>query len=95
MSRAFVKEDADGGAPAPRYRLPPRDDPGFPFAAARALLAGADRGDTSSAEDATGYLWGDHRLRAEVESLRAEAVDRDDDRLASLAERFLRAGRDS
>ncbi len=89
MSRAFVKEDSDGAAP--RYSLPPRDDPGFGRAAARALLAGANQGDTSSAEDATGLTWGDPRLVAEVRSVLREAEDRDDDRLITLAERFLRA----
>jgi hypothetical protein len=89
MSRAFVKED-DGGAP-PRIPLPSRDDPGFPLAAARALQAGANRGDTTSAEEATGYTWGDGRLVPEVRSLLREATERDDDRLVTLAERFLRA----
>jgi hypothetical protein len=44
MSRAFVNEDS-GQAPE-RYPLPARDDPGYPLAAARALLRGADLGDT-------------------------------------------------
>ena len=48
MSRAFVNEDA--GAAPERYPLPPRDDPGYPLAAARALLRGADVGDTPGAE---------------------------------------------
>lgn len=89
MSRAFVKEDSDG-APE-RYPLPPRDDPGFPLAAAGALLDGANRGDTASAEDATGYLWGDPRLADQVRQLRAEALHRGDDRREVLADRFLRA----
>ena len=89
MSRAFVNEDNDGAAP--RYSLPGPDDPGFPIAAARALLAGANQGDTSSAEEATGYLWGDRRLIGEVGRLLGEATDSDDDRMITLAERFLRA----
>lgn len=89
MSRAFVKEDSDGAAP--RYPLPPRDDPGFPLAAARALLAAANRAETSSAEEATGFAWGDGRLEAEIRQLRAEAVERSDDRMETLADRFLRA----
>lgn len=89
MSRAFVKEDSDGAAP--RYPLPPRDDPGYPLAAARALLAGANAGDTASAEAATGYLWGDPRLVAELRQLRLEAIERRDDRAEVLAERYLRA----
>lgn len=89
MSRAFVKEDSDGAAP--RYSLPPSDDPGFPMAAARALLAGANQGDTASAEEATGIPWGDRRLIASMRALLGEATDRDDDRTATLAERYLRA----
>ena len=88
MSRAFVKEDSDGAAP--RYSLPPRDDPGYPLAAARALLAGANNGDTASAEEATGFTWGDVRLVAEIRALRHEAEQRDDDLVVTLAERFLR-----
>ena len=52
MSRAFVNEDGPEGPP-PLYGLPPREDPGYPLAAARALLAGANAGDTASAELAT------------------------------------------
>ena len=48
MSRAFINEDA-GGEPPGQYGLPPRGDPGFPLAAARALLRGADQGDTPRA----------------------------------------------
>jgi hypothetical protein len=89
MSRAFVKED--GAEPPPRYALPPREDPGYPLAAARALLAGANRGDSASAEEATGYRWGDPRLAEQVRRIRDDAVAADDDRLEALAERFLRA----
>jgi hypothetical protein len=93
MSRAFVKEDA--GEPPPRYHLPPRDDPGFPLAAARALLLGANRGDTISAEEATGFSWGDARLIEPVRQLHTEALERGDDRFELLAERFLRAASES
>lgn len=89
MSRAFVKEDSDG--PAPRYPLPPRDDAGFPLAAARALLAAANRAETESAEDATSYTWGDRRLVTEIQQLRQEAIDQQNDRMETLADRFLRA----
>lgn len=89
MSRAFVNEDA-GGEPLGRYPLPPRDDPGFARAAARALLRGADQGDTPGAEAATGYYFGDPVLRAEVERILLEAREDGDDRLEQLAERFLR-----
>ena len=89
MSRAFVKEDGD--EPGPRYSLPPRDDPGFPRAAARALIAGANRGDSASAEEATGFGWGDPRLIDEVRQLLDQAVADEDDRTESLAARYLRA----
>jgi hypothetical protein len=88
MSRAFVNEDA-GEAPG-HYPLPPRDDPGYSLAAARALLHGADRGDTPGAEAATGYFWGDAALAPEVERILAEARDDGNERLEQLAERFLR-----
>ncbi|MEO8450023.1 MAG: hypothetical protein ABI647_09545 [Gemmatimonadota bacterium] len=89
MSRAFVKEDSD--APPPRYPLPPVDDPGFSLAAAQALLSGANAGDSASAEEATGYRWGDPRLVGEITRLRDEAIKREDDRTEMLADRFLRA----
>jgi hypothetical protein len=89
MSRAFVNEDAGGDAGA-RYPLPARDDPAFALAAARALLRGADQGDTPGAEAATGFYWGDPALKAEVERLLVEARDDGDERLEQLAERFLR-----
>lgn len=90
VSRAFVNEDGPEGPP-PLYGLPPREDPGYPLAAARALLAGANAGDTASAELATGYFWGDPALRDEMNQLVDEAMDRDDDRMDQLARRFLRA----
>ena len=89
MSRAFVKED-DDGAPA-RFPLPAAGDPAFPLAAARALLQGANQADTASAEEATGHPWGDRRLVPAVRVLLAEALDRGDDRIVTLATRFLRA----
>jgi len=88
MSRAFVNEDA-GDAPG-HYPLPPRDDPGYPLAAARALLRGADQGDTPGAEAATGYFWGDPALAPEVQRILNEARDDRNERLEQLAERFLR-----
>lgn len=89
MSRAFVNEDAGTGE-APRYPLPSREDPAFDSAAARALLAGADVGDTASAEAATGYYWGEPKLRPLVERILDEARQDGDERLEQLAERFLR-----
>ncbi|HZN97765.1 MAG TPA: hypothetical protein VFB61_08550 [Gemmatimonadales bacterium] len=89
MSRAFINEDA-GAGDAPRYPLPSRSDPSFDLAAARALLHGADLGDTASAEVATGYYWGEPKLRPLVERIRDEALEDGDERLEQLAERFLR-----
>ena len=91
MSRAFVKEDAGAwGDPGKRYSLPPRDDPGYDEAAAEALLEAARAGDTGSAESATGYYWGEKRLRHYVVVIRQKAESEGDERLAQLAERFLR-----
>jgi hypothetical protein len=89
MSRAFVNEDAGGEGPR-SYALPRRDDPGFDAAAARALLRGADEGDSASAEAATGYVFGEPKLRAYVEQILEEARASGDERLEQLAERFLR-----
>lgn len=91
MSRAFVKDDAEGPDPRVRYPLPPRDDPAFDEAAARALLQGANQGDSFGAEEATGYAWGDARLVPIMTRLRDEAIERGDDRMETLAERYLRA----
>ena len=91
MSRAFVKEDgAAWGDPGRRYSLPARDDPNFDEAAAEALLEGARTGDTGSAESATGYYWGEKKLRPYVQTILVRATDEGDERLAQLAERFLR-----
>lgn len=90
MSRAFVNEDAGGGGARRRIPLPPRDDPDYDSAAAEALLESARAGDTGSAEEATGYYWGERRLRPHVERIRDRALAEGDDRLAQLATRFLR-----
>jgi hypothetical protein len=90
MSRAFVNEDAGGGAPRRDYGLPPRDDPEFDAAAASALLEAARAGETESAEAATGYYWGEPKLRDHVKRILARARKDGDDRLEQLAERFLR-----
>jgi hypothetical protein len=89
MSRAFVKEDA--GGPERRYSLPPKTDAGYDAAAAWALLEGANAGDSYSAELATGYRWGEPKLRPYVEQILQEARDAANERLEQLAERFLRA----
>ncbi|MFN2636000.1 MAG: hypothetical protein ABR585_03105 [Gemmatimonadaceae bacterium] len=90
MSRAFVKEDAGWGDPGKHYSLPSRSDPGYDEAAAEALLEGARAGDTGSAESATGYYWGEQKLRSYVERIRTRAEREGDERLQQLAERFLR-----
>lgn len=90
MSRAFVNEDAGGGLPRRGYGLPSREDPGFDAAAAEALLEAARAGETESAEIATGYYWGEPRLREHVQRILARARASGDDRLEQLAERYLR-----
>ncbi len=91
MSRAFVNEDSQSwGDPSRRFVLPPRDDPEYDAAAAGALLEGAREGATGSAEAATGYYWGEPRLRPHVERILADARAAGDDRLEQLAARFLR-----
>lgn len=93
MSRAFVNDDAGGPDSRARYPLPPPGDPGFEEAVAWALLRGANEGDSQGAEEATGYLWGDARLAGIMTRLRDEAVEREDDRMETLANRYLRAVR--
>lgn len=91
MSRAFVNEDANQwGDPSRRFVLPDRDDPGFDEAAAEALLEAARDGQTGSAEMATGYYWGEARLKPHVERILARARAQGDERLTQLAERFLK-----
>ena len=75
--------------PRRNYGLPKRDDPEFDRAAARALLEAARVGETQLAERATGYYWGEPRLRPHMEELLVEAEAAKDDRLEQLARRFL------
>ena len=90
MSRAFVNEDAGSKGPRRDYHLPPRDDPGFDRVAAHALLEAARINETESAEEATGYYWGEPRLASHVREILAAAQAAGDERLAQLANRFLR-----
>ena len=90
MSRAFVNEDSgQWGNPGRRFDLPDRNDPGFDAAAAEAMLEAAREGDTGSAEMATGYYWGEERLRPFVEEILIRARAANDERLIQLAERFV------
>jgi len=92
VSRAFVNEDA-GGTPEPEYRLPDAESPYYEEAAAWALLQGADAGDSRSAEEATGYRWGDPLLVEHVTRILEGAQEEGQDRVAQLARRFLREAR--
>ena len=93
MSRAFVKEDDN--EPVRRFALPERRDPSYPAAAALALLEAACDGETSAAEEATGYRWGDPHLKQHVERLleqeRELPADEQNRRFMQVARRYLRA----
>ncbi len=91
MSRAFVNEDAgQWGNPGRRFDLPDRDDPEFDRAAAAAMIEAAREGDTGSAEMATGYYWGEERLKPYVREILERVRTENDERMIQLAERFLR-----
>jgi len=90
MSRAFLRDDAEGEMPRRNYALPERDDPDFDRAAARALLEAACVNETQLAERATGYYWGEPQLRPFVEEMLAEAEKAQNDRLEQVARRYLR-----
>lgn len=91
MSRAFVNEDHEPPRKTGRYELPDAGDPGFKAAAAALLLEAARVSEISDAELATGLKWGDASLVGEVERIRAGAVSSGDDRLETVAARYLRA----
>ena len=90
MSRAFLRDDAEGEMPRRHYDLPGRDDPGYDRAAARAMLEAARVNETQLAERATGYYWGEARLHSYVREVLAEAEKSGDERLEQVARRFLR-----
>ena len=90
MSRAFLRDDAEGEMPRRHYDLPERDDPGYERAAARALLEAARVNETQLAERATGFYWGEPRLRPHVERILADAERSQGERLEQVARRFLR-----
>ena len=95
MSRAFVRDDTEDEEPPGQFGLPPRDDPSYESAAALVLLEAACVGGTHSAEDATGYRWGDPQLYDHVrrflskEEARPEAEQ--NRRFIQVARRFLLA----
>jgi hypothetical protein len=91
MSRALVKEDTDG--PEPQYNLPKRGHPDYDEASAWALIEGANVGDSRSAELASGYAWGDPQLIPHIEAIKAKAIEQDDERIETLANRYLRTAR--
>lgn len=90
MSRAFLRDDAEGEMPRRNYALPARDDPGYDRAAARALLEAACVNETQLAERATGYYWGEPKLKAYAREVLAEAERDGNERLEQVARRFLR-----
>ena len=89
MSRAFLRDDAEGEMPRPNNELPAREDPGYDAAAARALLEAARVNETQLAERATGYYWGEPALRSHVEAILVEAERAGDDRLEQVSRRYL------
>src|ERR1700752_3724830 len=88
MSMAFLRDDAEGEMPRRHYDLPERDDPGYDRAAATALLEAARVNETQLAERATGYYWGEQRLRPYLEEMLAAAEKSGDDRLEQRPARF-------
>ncbi len=76
--------------PRRNYNLPERDDPDYDRAAARALVEAAAVNETQLAERATGYLWGEPKLKPYVAVVVEEAVAANDERLEQVARRFLR-----
>lgn len=89
MSRAFLRDDAEGEMPRRNYDLPERDDPAFGRAAARALLEAARVNETQLAERATGLYWGEPKLQPFVREILREAELSGDERLEQVARRFL------
>ncbi|MGH7524702.1 MAG: hypothetical protein ACREK8_10380 [Gemmatimonadales bacterium] len=93
MSRAFAPKDDPPDPPRPTYRLPDRSDPGYAAESAAALLEGARAADVASAEEASGYQWGDPALIPQVERMLEDARRKHDDRLEQVALRYLKAAR--
>jgi hypothetical protein len=81
MSRAFLRDDAEGEMPRRNYGLPPRDDPDYDRIAAREMLEAARVNETQLAERATGYYWGEPVLKPYVAIILAEAEAAGEDRV--------------
>lgn len=54
------------------------------------MLEAAREGDTGSAEMATGYYWGEPKLKPYVKEILEGVRRENDERMIQLAERFLR-----
>ena len=54
------------------------------------MIEAAREGDTGSAEMATGYYWGEEKLKPYVREILERERKSGDERLIQLAERFLR-----
>jgi hypothetical protein len=85
-----LRDDAEGEMPRRNYGLPARDDPDYDRAAARALLEAACVSETQLAERATGYYWGEPKLKRFVEAILQEAETTQNDRLEQVARRYLK-----
>lgn len=90
MSRAFVNDDHEPPRKTGRYERPPDDAPDFAVRAARLLLEAARVSEIADCEAATGLRWADPQFAAAVEAIRAEAESSGDDRLETVAARYLR-----
>ncbi len=90
MSRAFVNEDHEPPRRTGRYELPEADAPDFQMRVARLMLEAARVSEIADFELATGLTWGDPTFRAAVTTIRDAAEREGDDRLAIVAERYLR-----
>lgn len=73
--------------------MPDRADPGYLSAAAALLLEAARVSEISDAEAATGLRWGDPALVAEVARIGTRAEASGDERLVTVAQRYLRAAK--
>ena len=54
------------------------------------MLEAAREGDTGAAEMATGYYWGEERLKPYIREILSRLDEEEDERMVQLARRFLR-----